>query len=455
MAQHEACEQKAFAALVRIDPDRVAELRELLASIGNDINDNPHVDFTRFGRIHFMRWVILDASHDLEGNALPPQLLLSTNYDAALADPDPLRTHLGELVGEALDAVRRIYGACEGFDPSWQPGATVAYLERHAVPYEAFYVGTVLRSVAQVRDEAALREDLEQYLDAHAAELVDGKSAVALRERLQAFVAGGPHAWALEQWPAEGIPLRLRQPRTFLFLLGGALVLAMLGVPAVVWWLLGGRYAAGLVLGVVIVALLLARVLRYRENTDPEHTTPPPPTGMRELVAREDRIVQNQMTSVTPMKPGKFRRFTVRGVFFVINTAARFWYTRGKLGEIPSIHFARWILIDDDRRMLFLSNFDGSWENYLGDFIDKASEGLTAVWSNTHMFPRSRWLVDGGAKNEQVFKAMVRDSQAPTEVWYSAYPRLTVENVNRNTAIRVGLSGPMTEKEASAWLQLL
>jgi len=213
-------------------------------------------------------------------------------------------------------------------------------------------------------------------------------------------------------------------------------------------------YALDATLALVVMFGIFLAVLRHREKED-EAFEEPPPASLKKLLAREDHIVQNQMTSIAPMKPGKFRWFTIKAVLVVINAAARLWFTRGKLGEIPSIHFARWALIDDNRRLLFLSNFDGSWENYLGDFIDKASEGLTAVWSNTYKFPRSKFLVGGGARNEQVFKAMVRESQAPTEVWYSAYPRLSVENVNNNTAIRVGLSGSMTEAEATRWLQLL
>ena len=33
--------------------------------------------------------------------------------------------------------------------------------------------------------------------------------------------------------------------------------------------------------------------------------------------------------------------------------------------------------------LLFLSNYGGSWESYLEDFITKAHTGLTGVWSNT------------------------------------------------------------------------
>jgi hypothetical protein len=120
---------------------------------------------------------------------------------------------------------------------------------------------------------------------------------------------------------------------------------------------------------------------------------------------------------------------------------------------IPSIHFARWVIVDEGRRLIFFSNFDGSWENYLGDFIDKAAPGLTSVWSNCVGFPRTKGLSGGGATDEQKFKAYSRASQIPTQVWYSAYKWLSVPNINNNTRIRLGLYGEMDRAEAEEWLR--
>ena len=103
---------------------------------------------------------------------------------------------------------------------------------------------------------------------------------------------------------------------------------------------------------------------------------------------------------------------------------------------IPTIHFARWVILDGGRQVLFFSNFDGSWQQYLGDFIDKSGWGLTAIFSNTADFPRSRYLFWGGAYDEEHFLAWARHTQVPTQVWYSAYPQLSIKNVNTNSAIR-------------------
>ena len=121
--------------------------------------------------------------------------------------------------------------------------------------------------------------------------------------------------------------------------------------------------------------------------------------------------------------------------------------------DIPTIHFAHWIMLDKGDHMLFTSNFDGSWQQYIGDFIDKSGWGLTAIWSNAVGFPRAYFLFAGGAYKEQEFLAWSRYYQIPTQFWYSAYPDLSIKNKINSSKIRDGLFKKMNEKQASKYLQ--
>jgi hypothetical protein len=176
----------------------------------------------------------------------------------------------------------------------------------------------------------------------------------------------------------------------------------------------------------------------------------------------EDHVTQNQLTHVVDIKPGWFRLFTVWAVLGVIDLLARAYFVNGALGGITSIHFARWVIVRDRRRvrtrrhrLLFFSNYDGSWESYLGEFIDRASSGLTAVWSNTVDFPRSRFLLGDGARDEEAFKQWTRDHQIATQVWWSGVPASTVQNVRDDIAIRRRLQRPLPDDEAIQWLEML
>jgi hypothetical protein len=106
-------------------------------------------------------------------------------------------------------------------------------------------------------------------------------------------------------------------------------------------------------------------------------------------------------------------------------------------------------------RLLFFSNYDGSWESYLGEFIDRASSGLTAVWSNTVDFPRSRFLIGAGARDEEAFKQWTRDHQIATQVWWSGVPASTVRNVRDDIWVRRRLLRPLPDDEAMQWLETL
>ena len=127
--------------------------------------------------------------------------------------------------------------------------------------------------------------------------------------------------------------------------------------------------------------------------------------------ADENEFLQNQLTHLVPHQAGvRCAGCSFAPCFSALEFLAKNRYNQGKLGGIPSIHFARWVLLPN-RGVLFFSNFDSSWPSYLGDFIDQASSGLTAVWSNTVDYPRSTWLVSAGSRDAARFLGL--DSRAP------------------------------------------
>jgi hypothetical protein len=438
--------QNGLTIITPVRDGHAGRLKAVLDEFQAQVPSHDDIPFEDLERVHFMRWVLLPAATDDLGREAPAQLVLSTNYD------EPLDAHLDELVDVAGTALDRVYRHCVGYDPSEASfrADVTAYLRSHDVGYDTLYVGTRGRTVTQIRREATLRNRIQDFLDEQLREdpSFREQSPAALRDAIQSFVrADADLDWA-ETPPPEG---RSVWPQawdgTALALVGTLLLLLGTGVALGYGWVVLGLVA-------VAVAAYLGW-LRWRETHDEQY---PPVTDYDHVVGlarQENRIVQNEMSSVTTVKAGWLRQATLRTVLWVIDLAGRYVYTHGRLGSISSIHFARWVVLDDGRRLLFCSNFDGSWENYLGEFIDRAASGLTAVWSNTVGFPRSRFLTGAGARDEQRFKAYARNSQVLTEVWYSAYRDLTVQNINNNSAIRAGLFGDQTSEETRAWLRRL
>ena len=146
------------------------------------------------------------------------------------------------------------------------------------------------------------------------------------------------------------------------------------------------------------------------------------------------------------LKPGLVRLLTVIGVLTTVDYAARHFVRRGRLGRIRTIHFARWVFLDGKKRMVFFSNYDGTVESYMDDFINKTGFGLNAVFSNGIGYPRTNWLVRDGCGDEQKYKDFLRRHTLPTQVWYKAYPGLTAIDLERNTRIRQGLESIVDER---------
>jgi deferrochelatase/peroxidase EfeB len=208
-------------------------------------------------------------------------------------------------------------------------------------------------------------------------------------------------------------------------------------------------------LAVSVLALLVFYTdLRRQEESDWTDERAPDTAVLREIGRRENFGAQNHMISVTQRKPGSVRWLTLRLAFWFIRMLAEQEFQPGHLGSISSIHAARWVTLPGTRTLVFFSNYGGSWESYLEDFITRANFGLTGVWSNSVGFPKARNLFQDGATDGERFKRYARASMRPTRFWYSAYPDLTTSHIRRNAAIRRGLAVALTNEEAKHWLTL-
>jgi len=436
--------QYGATILKKIVPGRHHSLKALLQSIGENIEGNSQVPFARLTSAHFMSWFIV------EGGDGGPLLFLELNVDG------PIEPFLNDLVAQAGAGIDLIYSHCTGY-PSQGSGSTtqvVSYLLADNIGYNCYYIGWRGLTVDRILRERDLRARLETLLDQTGDSTLASMQPSAIRAMIQKYVTNDPTlAWA-KTFPPRPFLVRYRGQVLMALKLTGALALLVLIALGVFVWHHHGPWP-----DIVAIATLAAivggflAVLRWHETTDSVSTAVPVHEQVQDVVNQENRIVQNHFASVADVKPGLFRRVLLKTVLKLIHLVAAISANQGSLSGITSIHFARWVVIDGGRKLLFLSNYDGSWENYLDDFIDLASIGLTAIWSNTVGFPRSYFLVYGGAQDELLFKTLVRQSQTPSIVWYSAYSDLSIQNIQANAAIREGLFVPMDDAAVQIWLK--
>jgi len=229
------------------------------------------------------------------------------------------------------------------------------------------------------------------------------------------------------------------------------------------WWIAHVAHLLALPLaGLVLLPLLLlylpvfAYQLRRREKSDPEMSSGLDPEHVSRLAEIEDQELTNQFNALGSVKPGLFRHWVLVVVLSLIDYGARHLYFRGRLARVHTIHAARWVFLDGGRRVLFASNYDGSLESYMDDFINKVAFGLNLAFSNGVGYPSTRWLVLDGARNEQKFKLVLRRHQLPSQVWFNGHAGLSAHHLERNARLRRGLeSATLSNRELVDWCRLL
>jgi hypothetical protein len=422
--------QSDFLILAPVAREQVAPLRALLATMnaapGHADPANVLVPFGRFPAIHVARFVVLDdetradlKAFGIEPRPLPIYLAFMADFDG---EADPL---LDDLVAKAEAGLRAIFDHCETFT-----GGTDlrGWLEAHRVAPAAVYRNWNGRSVQQVREEAALRTALSAEL--RRAEADGQVTPQALHSRLRTYVRDhGPHLTPEPPTPTDW------KIRNLWSLVSGIAILAV---------------AAPLIL---IAAPIWIPILRHHETRDPEIQTPSDRVRQQRIAALEDHDVSNPFSAIGTIKPGAFRFALVTAALWLIDFGSRHIFKRGRLARVGTIHFARWIVIDGGERVLFVSNYDGSLEAYMDDFINKVAFGLNLAFSNGVGYPTASFLLFQGAKREEQFKAFLRRRQQLTDVWYKAYPGLTTFDLFRNAEIRKGLeTRELKPHELTAWL---
>jgi hypothetical protein len=489
--------QSHFTIVAPIIEERVNGLRALLSSMndrpGMARRENSIVPFGHFENLHYARFVILDDQtlRDFEeyGAPIPDFSVLLAFLGDCDGSADDL---LADMVRLAAPGLRQIFSCCRDFTPD---SDLFVWMKRHSQAPAANYVNWVGRTVRQIREEATLRDELVKCVKDRQEEF-DRAEPQEVRAKLIAHCRPLLNDGKISLTPAQRTPLgwSVRDYLHYAIIPGALLLPWLLAIPSLIplqplffrvvlpFVALGAilffflirylpvAFAVIVVLGLLLVPFFILYpllavpvlgavavflwVLRHYEKSEPEIIHRPEVAQILELAALEDHDVTNQYTALGSVKPNRFRRALFPVFLWVIDYFARHVYTRGHLGRIRNIHFARWVFLDGKKRMIFASNYDGSHEAYMDDFINKAGWALNLSFNCGLGYPRTRWVIKDGIDDELKFKYTQRRHQKPTEAWYRGYPGLTVYDLERNARVRAGFERrTMTDTEVRAWLR--
>ncbi len=142
------------------------------------------------------------------------------------------------------------------------------------------------------------------------------------------------------------------------------------------------------------------------------------------------------MNVVTPMRP--CLTWINRAVFMASRAIPS---SLGGLLGLSIIHFARWVIIKRDQwpdlgqgkqalqndYMLFCSNFNGTWDQYIDAFSDGIPSGLDLLWISSTKYPHSIPI--------SPFKNYIRANQIDTDYYYNSVPGAAQRDIK--SALRV------------------
>ena len=161
-------------------------------------------------------------------------------------------------------------------------------------------------------------------------------------------------------------------------------------------------------------------------------------------------------TAITPMK--RWKTPFARAFFWLVPILSKPLPQR-LLGWIPIvraqhdltalsfIHFARWSIIRHDfwpklsaaqpkdttryDYLLFCSNFNGTWEQYIDAFSQIIPGGMNMIWRWSEQFP--------GARPITPFLTYIRQVQVDTDHYFGAYPGASANDVTQALKLQAKL----------------
>jgi hypothetical protein len=149
------------------------------------------------------------------------------------------------------------------------------------------------------------------------------------------------------------------------------------------------------------------------------------------------------LAAIAPMRPWKARILQL-----LLGITQRSMALQKGLSDLSMVHFARFAVVSRSslaffggnqpkenlhyHYLLFFSNFNGTWNQYIDSFSTAISGDLNGIAVWTEKFP--------GSVPVTPFKRWIAAAQFDTDYYYSAYPHATVNDVRAAHRVEAALN---------------
>src|SRR5215475_9089769 len=128
--------------------------------------------------------------------------------------------------------------------------------------------------------------------------------------------------------------------------------------------------------------------------------------------ARQGKV--SELTAIIDLEPGGGKR--IRGLLDLLEGNFK------GADLVGTLHDMRFVLLDNDTKLMFATAYDGEWDAYIDDFATKIPNSMDILFCNCAGYPGIR---------SPAIKDWIVKNQYSADAWYVASPNLTVAETKR------------------------
>jgi hypothetical protein len=132
----------------------------------------------------------------------------------------------------------------------------------------------------------------------------------------------------------------------------------------------------------------------------------------RQSAGRIGRV--SELTAIIAFEPGGGKR--IRGLLDLLEGNFK------GADIVGTLHDMRFVLLENDTKLLFCTTYDGEWDAYIDDFVTKIPNSMDILFCNCKGWPGIR---------SPVVKDWLVKHQIPANAWYVSNPNLSVAEAHR------------------------
>ncbi len=154
---------------------------------------------------------------------------------------------------------------------------------------------------------------------------------------------------------------------------------------------------------------------------------------------KEQRNTQH-FTFVAKVKPGRGKNIRAKAA----EREKISWEETDKLLRPLTIHYARWILFDNDTRFIYYASFDTEIDKYLDDAARIFAEsGMDGFFPDLEGFPDD----PTSAGDAEAYRKFLADNGVESFFQFEGYPGVTVEEIKKALKVRNAFSSMLDEMQ--------